>query len=106
MGLNRDLYQRLAKLEMEQKRQEEDVDKLVEIVSPPKGATLTKIKSDAGYTVCLIFGAGAPTSEWSDETHGWRSKGLGSRYQSEQKARQKLTELKRRWPEYPLEIGD
>ncbi|OQW94050.1 MAG: hypothetical protein BWK79_07880 [Beggiatoa sp. IS2] len=106
MGIDRDLYQRLTKLEMEQKRQEDDVDKLVEIATLPKTDTSTKVNSHTGYTVCLVFGSGAPVSEWSDETHGWRSRGLGSRYTTEQRARQKLTELKRRWPEYPLEVSD
>jgi hypothetical protein len=78
MSVTDDLLKRLDFLELEQDRQ--------------------------GYVVLLEF-ADAPVSEWSDETNGWRSKNLGSRYTSIQLADKKLAILKQKWPDYPLRIG-
>jgi hypothetical protein len=53
----------------------------------------------------LDFGQGSPVSEWSDETNGWRTKGLGSRYRESAQAKQRYHELKTKWPEYPLRLS-
>ncbi|MCP4696178.1 MAG: hypothetical protein GY862_04930 [Gammaproteobacteria bacterium] len=57
-----------------------------------------------GYIVCLMFNKASP-SEWSDEGGGgWRGKGLGTRYPKQQGAVKKMQELKKKWPDYPIEI--
>jgi hypothetical protein len=104
MAISEELKKRVAQLEAEQKRQEEDVSKLTKVKQDlpiPKKI----IKNKEGFLVKLVFGNNAPVSEWSDETHGWRTSGLGTRYPSQQVAEQKLAELKEKWPNYPLEIG-
>lgn len=104
MTINEELKKRVAQLEAEQQRQEEDVSNLTKIKQ--EAPTSKKIaKHKEGYLVKLVFGDNAPISEWSDETHGWRTSGLGTRYPSQQVAEQKLAELKEKWPNYPLEIG-
>jgi hypothetical protein len=104
MAISEELRKRVAQLEAEQQRQEEDVSRLAKIkqeVPTPKKT----VKSKEGYFVKLVFGDNAPVSEWSDETHGWRTAGLGTRYPSQQLVEQKLAELKKKWPSYPLEVG-
>jgi len=107
MSLTDDLLKRLDFLELEQDRQQEEVINLAEEISPEIGLKMENInakKSTKGYVVLLEF-ADAPVSEWSDETNGWRSKNLGSRYTSIQQADKKLAILKQKWPDYPLRIG-
>jgi hypothetical protein len=101
--LLKELEDRLDKLEKEQERQQQEVTQLVTDIGPLKHFLKPQPKN--GYVIRLDFGAGAPVSEWSDETNGWRSKDLGSRYSSQQQAEQKLTELKKKWPDYPLKIN-
>lgn len=104
MLISKELEKRLNQIEQEQERQQHEVSQLVtEIVPFKKGVAKPKPKS--GYVIRLDFGAGAPVSEWSDETNGWRSKNLGSRYSTQQQAEQKLAELKKKWPDYPLKIN-
>lgn len=122
MALSKELHERLAKLEQEQERQLQEIETLQTIdfdsfdanllatapvaaakpipsiqIPPPPKAKLGK-----GYKIRLDFGNGAPASEWSEDTHGWRSKGQGSFYANEHIAGKKLAELKQRWPNYPL----
>jgi DNA topoisomerase VI subunit A len=107
MSLTDNLLKRLDFLELEQDRQQEEVMSLAEEISPEIGLKMENInvkKSTKGYVILLEF-ADAPVSEWSDETNGWRSKNLGSRYTSIQQADKKLAILKQKWPEYPLRIG-
>lgn len=107
MPLADDLLKRLDLLELEQDRQQEEVISLAEDISPVIGLKFENIavkKSTKGYVILLEF-ADAPVSEWSDETNGWRSRSLGSRYTSIQQADKKLAILKQKWPEYPLRIG-
>lgn len=105
MAINEELKKRLALIEEEQQRQEKDVSALSEreqMIPPVKKKT---VPDKVGYCIRLIFSASAPISEWSDETHGWRTAGLGSRYSSQALAEQRLAELKKRWPTYPLEVS-
>ncbi|MEK7989767.1 MAG: hypothetical protein VSS52_002075 [Thiotrichaceae bacterium] len=106
-----DLLKRLDSLEQEQETQEEEVHMLAKEMQPlgidvhdfdvidvPK-------KQKKGYVIVLDFGQGSPVSEWSDDTNGWRTKGLGSRYRESAEAKQRFQELKTKWPEYPLRLG-
>ncbi len=106
-----ELLKRLDSLEKEQETQEKEVYSLSEEMKPlgidihyvedielPKQAT-------EGYVILLDFGGGSPVSEWSDETNGWRTKGLGSRYAEVAQAKQRFHELKSKWPEYPLRLS-
>lgn len=102
-----DLKKKLAELELEQVRQQKDVQSLTSNVSniPLLDKPAPKVaKVLSGIYICLEFGAGAPVSEWSDETHGWRTQGLGTRYATQQDALQQLNALKQRWPDYPLKL--
>lgn len=107
MSLTDDFLKRLDLLELEQDRQQEEVINLAADISPVIGLQIDNIdakKSTKGYVILLEF-ADAPVSEWSDETNGWRSKNLGSRYKSIHQADKKLAILKQKWPDYPLRIG-
>lgn len=104
MLTSKDLEQRLNNLEQEQERQDKEVTQLVTDIVPFKKAKL-KPKARKGYVIRLDFGSGAPVSEWSDETNGWRSRDLGSRYPAQEQAEQKLALLKKKWPDYPLKIS-
>ena len=64
----------------------------------------TSVDTTDAYVILLDFGAGAPTTEWSENTHGWRSKGQGTRYANQSEAQAKLHELKAKWPDYPIHI--
>ena len=101
-----DLKKKLAEIEMEQVRQQKEVQSLTEVVVPnyidKPAPKVAKVLS--GIYICLEFGAGAPISEWSDETHGWRTQALGTRYPTKEEALQRLAELKQRWPDYPLKL--
>ena len=101
-----DLKKKLAEIEMEQVRQQKDVQSLtVEVIPNLVEKAAPKVaKVVSGIYICLEFGVGAPVSEWSDETHGWRTQGLGTRYSAKEEALQRLTELKQRWPDYPLKL--
>lgn len=103
MSMNSELQKRLAALEDEQNRQEKAVKELTTEIVPAQEKT-KKAEPRIGFIIRLDFGSGAPISEWSDETHGWRSQGLGTRYGEEKSAELKLTELKNKWPDYPLKI--
>jgi hypothetical protein len=51
-----------------------------------------------------LFNEAAPT-EWAEEAGGgWRGTGMGSAYPSQAQARQRMEELKRKWPTYPIEV--
>ncbi|OUD12467.1 hypothetical protein [Thioflexithrix psekupsensis] len=127
MVFSEDLHERLYQLELEQERQLREIESLQKLplfnvhtldnkstrsmaVLPNHLPQLPKMpprlkevsKSQAGYKICLDFGNGCPSSEWSEETKGWRSKGQGSCYPTVQVANEKLRELKSRWPNYPL----
>ncbi len=122
MPFSKELHERLAKLEQEQERQLQEIESLqtidfdrfdANLLAPSPVAAAKPIHSiqiphppkkklGKGYKIRLDFGNGAPASEWSEDTHGWRSKGQGSCYADEHIAGQKLAELKQRWPEYPL----
>ena len=95
-----DLQKRLEALEVEQKRQEKEVSELTSLTI----IRTQKVETKNGFVIRLEFGAGAPVSEWSDETHGWRSQDLGTRYSTEQLAQERFSELKQKWPDYPLKI--
>lgn len=57
-----------------------------------------------GLAVCLLFNKNSP-SEWSDEAGGgWRGRGMGTHYPTQDEAKAKLQELKTKWPDYPIEI--
>ncbi len=99
-----ELEKRLFALEQEQNRQEKEVTQLTTDIAPAPKKVSQKPQSKNGFVIRLDFGAGAPISEWSDETHGWRSKDLGTSYPSEQHALQRLSELKTKWPDYPLSL--
>ncbi|MEN9847461.1 MAG: hypothetical protein RL368_201 [Pseudomonadota bacterium] len=101
-----DLKKKLAEIEMEQIRQQKEVQSLAVEVIPNlvERATPKVVKTISGIYICLEFGSGAPVSEWSDETHGWRTQGLGTRYPTKENALQRLVELKQRWPDYPLKL--
>lgn len=101
--ISSELQKRLDALEQEQNRQEKEVKQLTIEIKPIQEPT-KKAEPKNGFVIRLDFGSGAPVSEWSDETHGWRSQELGSRYNTEQLASQKLLELKKKWPDYPLRI--
>lgn len=122
MPFSKELHERLAKLEQEQDRQLQEIESLhsfdffdAQLLAPtpvvnPISKPIISIqiprppskKSAKGYKIRLDFGNGAPASEWSEDTHGWRSKGQGSCYVDENTAEKKLEELKQRWPDYPL----
>jgi hypothetical protein len=107
MSLTDEFLKRLDLLELEQDRQQEEVLSLAADISPVIGLQIDNIdakKSTKGYVILLEF-ADAPVSEWSDETNGWRSRNLGSRYNSIHQADKKLAILKQKWPDYPLRIG-
>jgi hypothetical protein len=106
-----DLLKRLDSLEQEQETQQSEVHTLAEEMKP-FGIDVQHYVEDIdvpkqttkGYVILLDFGQGSPVSEWSDETNGWRTKGLGSRYAEAAKAKQRFHELKTKWPEYPLRL--
>lgn len=101
-----DLKKKLAEIEMEQVRQQKEVQSLtIEVIPNLLEKAAPKVaKVLSGIYICLEFGSGAPVSEWSDETHGWRTQGLGTRYQTKEDAMLRLAELKKRWPDYPLKL--
>lgn len=106
-----DLLKRLDSLEHEQETQEKEVRTLSEEMKPLGIDVQSYVddidvpkKSTKGYVILLDFGQGSPVSEWSDETNGWRTKGLGSRYVEPAQAKQRFNELKSKWPEYPLRL--
>ncbi|OQW87788.1 MAG: hypothetical protein BWK78_08755 [Thiotrichaceae bacterium IS1] len=100
MAISEELRKRVAQLEAEQQRQEKDVSDLTKIRQETSTSEKAP-KNKEGFFVKLVFGDNAPVSEWSDETHGWRTAGLGTRYPNQQIA----AELKEKWPNYPLQIG-
>ncbi|MCV6638727.1 hypothetical protein [Candidatus Albibeggiatoa sp. nov. NOAA] len=107
-----DLLKRLDSLEQEQETQEKEVYTLAEEMKPlgiDVHAYVDDIdvpkKSTKGYVILLDFGQGSPVSEWSDDTNGWRTKGLGSRYPEPAQAKRRFHELKTKWPEYPLRLS-
>jgi hypothetical protein len=117
MYLSEELSERLAKLEQEQLRQQEEVEAMhsfaffssVSTTPPPKVKPLQTNKSSAkksgkGYKIRLEFSNDSPASEWSEDTRGWRSRGQGSCYPDEATVQQKFQELKQRWPDYPLSV--
>ncbi|WP_353571414.1 hypothetical protein [Candidatus Albibeggiatoa sp. nov. BB20] len=107
-----DLLKRLDSLEQEQETQEKEVHTLTKEMKP-LGVDVHNYVEDIdvpkkavkGYVIVLDFGQGSPVSEWSDETNGWRTKGLGSRYPGASQAKQRFHELKTKWPEYPLRLS-
>jgi hypothetical protein len=99
-----DLRRRVAMLEVEQERQQDEVNQLADVIMKPEEKPIQKQKS-SGYTISLDFGSGAPISEWSDETHGWRTQGLGTHYPTRELADRKLLQLKKNWPDYPFKIS-
>ncbi|MDM8545331.1 hypothetical protein [Candidatus Venteria ishoeyi] len=64
-----------------------------------------KAKQTTGnYAVCLLFNVKMP-SEWSEEAGGgWRGKGQGTQYPSQEAANKALKQLKKKWPDYPIKI--
>ncbi len=57
-----------------------------------------------GFVICLLFNAKSP-SEWSDEgVGGWREQLGGTAYADQKAAEERLRELKKHFPEYPLVI--
>ena len=104
MAIDDQLKRRVAMLEVEQERQQDEVNQLTNIITEKKEKPVQKQKSN-GYTISLDFGGGAPISEWSDETHGWRTQGLGTRYPTRELADRKLIQLKKNWPDYPFKIS-
>lgn len=104
MAMNDQLKRRIAMLEVEQERQQDEVNQLNSIITEPKKEKTTQKQKSVGYVISLDFGGGAPISEWSDETHGWRTLGLGTRYPTQELANRKLVQLKKSWPEYPFKI--
>ncbi|GEM_PF-1201531 len=101
-AISKELQKRLDALEQEQNRQEVEVKTLTTAIKPVREPAKDKTPRLKGFVIRLDFGAGAPVSEWSDETHGWRSHELGTRYNTEELATKKLAELKQKWPDYPL----
>jgi hypothetical protein len=104
MAIDDQLKRRVAMLEVEQERQQDEVNQLTNIITEKKEKPVQKQKS-SGYAISLDFGGGAPVSEWSDETHGWRTQGLGTRYPTRELADRKLIQLKKNWPDYPFKIS-
>jgi len=104
MAIDDQLKRRVAMLEVEQERQQDEVNQLTNIITEKKEKPVQKQKSN-GYMISLDFGGGAPISEWSDETHGWRTQGLGTRYPTRELADRKLIQLKKNWPDYPFKIS-
>ena len=102
-----ELEQELHKLETQQNCLLNDVTQInSEILSIAKKAS-TPIKAvEDGYVIGLDFSSNSQhhLCEWSDKTHGWRKRGLGTRYSSQQEANQRLATLKNKWPNYPLKI--
>jgi len=102
-----ELEQKLKKLENQQNHLLEEVTHInSEIISIAKKAS-TPIKAvQDGYIIGLDFSSDLQhhICEWSDETHGWRKRGLGTCYASQQEAIQRLAVLKAKWPNYPLKI--
>lgn len=107
-----ELLKRLDYLEREQKIQDREVHGLAEEMKP-LGVEVHHYLDDIdlpkpslkGYVIVLDFGQGSPVSEWSDDTNGWRTTGLGSRYTDIEQAEKRFKELKAKWPEYPLRLG-
>lgn len=108
MPIDKSLDARLRELEAEQDRQEHavhDLAKITELKDVEDIKISKEIKQGGkGFYICLDFGAGAPVSEWSEETNGWRSKNQGTRYKSQAEAEQRYKQLKQKWPDYPLKI--
>jgi hypothetical protein len=98
------LQQQLDELEMEQKRQEQEITDIdLKILSIKKRA-FTQLQAKNGYVICLYFGAGILSCEWLEEAHSWRIRGLGTRYPSLEEAEERFAVLKAKWPNYPLKI--
>ena len=99
------LEQELKELETQQQCLQAEMRKInSEMISMVKTASIPIKATHDGYLICLGFGSGSHIGEWCDETKGWRKRGLGTRYSSEQEAEQRLATLKARWPNYPLKI--
>jgi len=57
-----------------------------------------------GYVISLIFDPNNP-AEWSEEAGGgWRTQGMGTRYENMEDVKSRLKLLKKQWPTYPLKI--
>jgi hypothetical protein len=98
------LQQQLDEIEMEQNRQEHEINDIdLKILSIKKKA-FTQHQAKNRYVICLYFGSGILSCEWSEEAHSWRIKGLGTRYSSLEEAEHKFAVLKAKWPNYPLKI--
>lgn len=98
-----ELEKRLAELEQEQVRQEQAVDDLT--TNTLFGWQWDKEKANNhGFFIILDFGNNSPVCEWSEDTHGWRTQGFGTRYSNSKMAEKRLEDLKRRWPDYPLKL--
>lgn len=73
----------------------------------PETPMLTRMESvtQASFAVCLMFNQQAP-SEWSEETCGWRIANHGMHFTDYQQALQCAEKLRRRFPDYPIEVRE
>lgn len=70
----------------------------------PLGQANKKNMPNHGYLVCLVFNPNSP-SEWSDEAGGgWRGRNMGTRYPTYEKAEETLKELRKKWPDNPMQV--
>ncbi len=76
----------------------QDIDLTLEELTRPKSKVQGK-----GFVILLMFDPKSPT-EWSEESSGWRGKGQGTVYSTENDAKIVLKKLKQKWPDYPLKI--
>jgi len=134
MKISSELEQRIREIELEQERQDSELDEflrdLVEVIRLEAElakmsdeeilALVKRIKEDEketvvepepppppvakGYVVCLLFNPKIPT-EWSEESGGgWREQGQGTRYPVSEEAQQRLQLLQKKWPDYPMKV--
>jgi len=101
---DQEFQQNLAQLEKEEQRQQKELNDINLKILSLKKRISTQIQPQNGYVVCLDFGSGIRSCEWSEDVYSWRVKGLGTRYSSLKEAEQRFAMLKKKWPNYPLKI--
>lgn len=73
------------------------------VATPPVTKTVNKPVAKTGYLVVLLFKSDTP-SEWSSETNGWRTKGSGTVFPTQEHAQKVATALAKRFNNYPIKV--
>ncbi len=75
------------------------------VATPPVAKTVNKtaVAAKSGYLVVLLFKSDTP-SEWSSETNGWRTKGSGTVFPTQEHAQKVAAALAKRFSHYPIKV--